>query len=233
VIGAAMPLRSPPVPFATSHTDVEAALLARALPENATVLEAGCGRRSRLGEHRGRIAHLVGVDLDVDAGRENRAVDEFVAADLGLPLPFSDESFDLVYANFVVEHLRHPEVTFREWRRILRPSGGLVLLTSNASNPYLAGARVLPERVRVVAKRVGPGVATRDVFPASYRANKPKTLRAMLASAGFQPVELVYVATLHRYAGERPALARLLRGAERVLPASRRSTIVGWFRRAG
>jgi SAM-dependent methyltransferase len=233
VIGAAMPLRSPPVSFATSHTDVEAALLARALPENATVLEAGCGRRSRLGEHRGRIAHLVGVDLDVDAGRENRAVDEFVAADLGRPLPFSDESFDLVYANFVVEHLRHPEVTFREWRRILRPGGALILLTSNASNPYLAGARVLPERVRVLAKRVGPGVATRDVFPASYRANKPKTLRAMLASAGFQPVELVYVATLHRYAGERPALAGILRGAERVLPASRRSTIVGWFRRAG
>ena len=220
------------MPFMTSHTEVEAELLARALPRNATVLEAGCGRKSRLGEHRDLIARLVGIDLDVEAGRENPAIDEFVAADLALPLPFSDETFDLVYANFVVEHLETPETTFREWRRVLRPTGGLILLTSNAANPYLAAARILPERARVLAKRVGPGVATRDVFPASYRANKPKTLTALLASAGFEPVEVDYVATLHRYAGERRALAGVLRGAEQVLPSARRSTIVGWFRPA-
>jgi SAM-dependent methyltransferase len=220
------------MPFPTSHTEVEAELLARALPANATVLEAGCGRRSRLGEHRDRIARLVGVDLDVEAGRENQAVDEFVAADLGRPLPFPDQSFDLVYANFVIEHLADPAATFREWRRVLRPSGGLILLTSNAANPYLAAGRALPERARLVAKRVGPGVASRDVFPARYRANKPKTLLTLLGAAGFEPVEVAYVATLHRYAGERSALAGLLRAAERVLPAARRSTIVGWFRSA-
>jgi SAM-dependent methyltransferase len=220
------------VPFATSHTEIEAELLARALPENATVLEAGCGRRSRLAEHRGRIARLVGVDLDVEAGRENSAVDEFVAADLGLPLPFPDGTFDLVYANFVVEHLESPITTFREWRRVLRPNGSLVLLTSNAANPYLAAARVLPERGRVLAKGLGPGVAARDVFRARYRANTPKALTALARAAGFEVVELVYVATLHRYAGERPALAKTLRAAEHVLPSSRRSTIVGWFRAA-
>ena len=227
-----MPIRSPPVPFLTSHTDVEANLLERALPDNATVLEAGCGRKSRLAGHRDRIARLVGIDLDVEAGRENPAVDEFVVADLALALPFPDETFDLVYANFVVEHLETPETAFREWRRVLRPTGGLILLTSNASNPYLAAARILPERARVLAKRVGPGVATRDVFPASYRANKPKTLTRLLDSAGFEPVEVDYVATLHRYAGERRAFAGILRGAERILPSTRRSTIVGWFRPA-
>jgi ubiquinone/menaquinone biosynthesis C-methylase UbiE len=218
--------------YLTSHTDVEARYLAGALQDNAVVLEAGCGRRSRLGDHRDRIERLVGVDLDAEAGRENAAIDEFVVADLSQPLPFEDESFDLVYANFVIEHLGRPETTFREWQRVLRPGGALVVLTSNSANPYLAAARMLPDRARVVAKRVGPGVATRDVFPAHYRANKPKTLLELLAGAGFEPVEVAYVATLHRYAGERAALARLLRGAERVLPAARRSTIVGRFRRA-
>jgi SAM-dependent methyltransferase len=221
------------MPFLTSHTDVEARYLSAALPEKAVVLEAGCGRRSRLREHRDKIERLVGVDLDADAGQENTAVDEFVVADLSQPLPFEDESFDLVYANFVVEHLDAPGTTFREWRRVLRPGGGLVVLTSNSANPYLATARMLPDRARVFAKRIGPGVATRDVFPAYYRANNPKTLLELLAAAGFEPVELAYVATLHRYAGERAALGRLLRGAERILPAARRSTIVGRFRRAG
>jgi ubiquinone/menaquinone biosynthesis C-methylase UbiE len=217
--------------FPTSHTTVEAELLARALPENATVLEAGCGRTSRLAQHRDRITRLVGVDLDAAAGGENPALDEFIAADLAQPLPFPDEGFDLVYANFVIEHLERPEATFREWRRVLRPGGGLVFLTSNTANPYLAAARLLPDRARVVAKRVGPGAAGRDVFPARYRANTPKTLTSQLASAGFEPVELAAVATLHRYAGGRAALAALLRGAERVLPTNRRSTMVGWFRR--
>jgi SAM-dependent methyltransferase len=230
VIGVALPVRSSAVPFLTSHTDVEREFLMRALPENATVLEAGCGRRSRLAQHRDRIARIVGVDLDAEAGRENPALDEFVVADLAQPLPFADDTFDLVYANFVVEHLEDPQLTFREWRRVLRPTGSVVLLTSNAANPYLAAARVLPERARLLAKRVGPGAATRDVFPTAYRANRPQTLAGLLASAGLEPVEVAYVATLHRYAGERPGLGAVLRGAERVLPRQRRSTIVGWFR---
>ena len=32
-------------------------------------------------------------------------------------------SFDLVYANFVVEHLASPDRAFAEWRRVLRPGG--------------------------------------------------------------------------------------------------------------
>jgi SAM-dependent methyltransferase len=224
-------IRSSASAFETSHTQVEAELLRRALPENAVVLEAGCGRRSRLAQHRDRIARLVGVDRDAVAGRENAALNEFVRADLCAQLPFPDETFDLVYANFVVEHLEDPQAAFREWHRVLRPGGGVVLLTSNASNPYLAAARLLPKRTRVLVKRVGPGAAPDDVCPAVYRANKPKTLDALLASADFEPVEVAYVATLHRYAGERAALAALLRGAERLLPRMRRSTIVGWFRR--
>jgi SAM-dependent methyltransferase len=221
------------MPFQTSHTEVEAQLLTQALPPNASVLEAGCGRRTRLREHRDRIARLVGVDLDEAAGRENEALDDFVAADLGRPLPFPECSFDLVYTNFVVEHLEDPAATFREWRRILRPQGGLILLTSNASNPYLAAARLLPQSVRVAFKRVGPNVATRDVFPARYRANSPRTLERLLAGVGFEAARVTCVATLHRYAGERSALAAVLRGAERILPPARRSTIVAWYRRAG
>ena len=68
-------------PFATSHTDVERDMLGRALGERARVLEIGCGRTTRLVEHRHRIAWLVGVDMDGAAGRENPHLDRFVEAD--------------------------------------------------------------------------------------------------------------------------------------------------------
>lgn len=218
--------------FETSHTDVEARLLERALQPRASVLDAGCGRTTRLVASRDSIARLVGVDLDTAAGAENTGLDEFVVADCA-DLPFEDATFDLVYSNFVIEHLESPEAAFQEWRRVLRADGSLVFLTSNRANPYLALARMLPQRTRVAAKRLGPGAAEQDVFPAVYRANTPARLSSLLEAAGLAPVEVHYVATLHRYAGERQLPARLLRMLERVLPPKRRSTIVAWYRAAG
>ena len=37
-------------------------MLLQAIPAGATVLEAGCGRTTRLAEHRDRIRRLVGID---------------------------------------------------------------------------------------------------------------------------------------------------------------------------
>ena len=213
--------------FETSHTAVESRLLDIALPAQATVLEAGCGRTTRLIQRRDRIRNLVGVDLDFEAGRQNAALDSFLVADLCEQLPFADASFDVVYANFVVEHLERPDDTFREWHRVLRPGGHLVLLTTNRASPLIRAAECLPQTLRVVIKRRGPGVRTHDVFPAHYRANTPRQLSTALAGVGFAPIVVQPVATLDRYAGHHRLLAAALRGSERLLPADRRSTIVG------
>jgi SAM-dependent methyltransferase len=220
------------VPFEASHTEAEARFLSLALRPGARALDAGCGRKTRLAGYRDRIAELVGVDLDPDAGAENAALDRFVVADLCARLPFEDAYFDLVYANFVVEHLDVPETAFGEWRRVLRQDGALVLLTSNRANPFLSVASVLPRRLRVVLKRAGAGVIERDVIPTCYRANTPRRLTALLGQVGFAPVTVSYVATLHRYAERKPSLARLIRALERLLPPHLRSTIVAWYRPA-
>jgi SAM-dependent methyltransferase len=214
----------------TSHTAVEQRILAEAIPDGAVVLEAGCGRTTRLAEHRSRISRLVGIDLDTAAGRENPTLDEFIEADLTKPLPFDDDTFDLVYSNFVVEHLDDPAATFREFHRVLRPGGWLVILTSNRSNPLMAAARAMPERLRMLVKRRGAGAEERDVFPTRYRANTPDALSAATRTAGFTPSSIQYVATLHRYGARIPGAAAALRAAERALPERRRSTIVAAYR---
>lgn len=216
--------------FEASHIEVEARFLERALAPGARVLDAGCGRRTRLETRRNLIAELVGVDLDAAAGAENRALDRFVVGDLCAPLRFGSGSFDVVYANFVVEHLDRPEVAFREWRRVLRPDGALILLTTNRANPLVTTARLVPRRVRVAIKRAGAGVVERDVMPIRYRANTPWRLKALLSDAGFAPVEVICVATLHLYAERVPFLARVLRVLERGFPPQMRSTIVAWYR---
>ena len=98
--------------FQTSHTEVEAEMLREALTPGSSVLEAGCGRTTRLADFRDRIDRLVGTDLDESGGLANAALDEFVVADLCGTLTFDDGEFDLVYANFVVEHLEEPARAF-------------------------------------------------------------------------------------------------------------------------
>lgn len=214
----------------TDHVEVEGRLLDALLRPGTVALDAGCGRTTRLRFYRDRIVRLVGVDADEQAARENPYLDEVVVADLNEPLPFPDASFDLVYANFVVEHLARPERAFAEWRRVLQPDGGLVLLTSNRASPFMSVADRVPERLRLVMKRRGAGAAERDVYPTEYLANTPSALAQVTAAAGFSPVTISNVATLHRYGARIPGAGTVLKVAERCLPAGRRSTIVAAYR---
>jgi len=214
----------------TDHVAVERRLLDAALRPGTVALDAGCGRTTRLRHYRDRIEWLVGLDADVEAGRANPYVDDFVAGDLDERLPFEDASFGLVYANFVVEHLAEPARAFAEWRRVLRPNGTLVLLTSNRANPLMAVGDRLPQRVRLGIKRRGAGAAERDVYPTRYLVNTPQRLRAVAGAARFETVAFELVGTLHRYGARIPGAGPILSAIERALPAERRSTIVAAFR---
>ena len=194
------------------------------------VLEAGCGRRDSRADTLAmpelEVRTVVGVDLDADAGRSNDGLDDFVVADLCGSLPFPARTFDLIYASFVVEHLEKPEHAFREWRRIVRDDGVVLVVTPNMANPFMRLAATLPQGLRVQLKRLGPGVAARDVFPSPYRANTVRALRGVAAASDLAVHAVNYVATLHRYAGERRLLRAVLLRAEAALPAERRSTLV-------
>jgi SAM-dependent methyltransferase len=176
------------------------------------------------------MSELVGVDIDGAACQNNDGLDSVVVADLCRRLPFPDDRFDLVYSNFVIEHLESPDVAFAEWRRLLKPGGGLILLTSNRASPPLALSALIPDRARIALKRAGAGVAEEDVIPTRYRANTPGRLDALLVRSGFSPVDVQHVSTLHRYFERAPKLATAVRAGETRLPPKLRSTIVAWYR---
>jgi 2-polyprenyl-3-methyl-5-hydroxy-6-metoxy-1,4-benzoquinol methylase len=55
----------------------------------------------------------------------------FVQVDLNDTLPFADESFDMIVAIEIVEHLENPRSTCREFARLLRPQGRVLITTPN------------------------------------------------------------------------------------------------------
>jgi 2-polyprenyl-3-methyl-5-hydroxy-6-metoxy-1,4-benzoquinol methylase len=67
----------------------------------------------------------------------------FVVADLNDPLPFDDGTFDLIVAVEVVEHLENIRAVCREFARLLRPGGKVVLTTPNNESMRAIGSLFL------------------------------------------------------------------------------------------
>lgn len=105
--------------------------------QSLRVLDAGCGTgglMARLAQEPG--AEVYGLDLSRDAlaFTRGRGQPRLVQGDV-TALPFADDSFDLVTALDVVEHVEQDEQALAEIRRVLRPGG--VLLMSVPAYPFL------------------------------------------------------------------------------------------------
>jgi|SRR5919108_2242608 SAM-dependent methyltransferase len=96
------------------------------------VLDLGC-RDGALTRAYAAGNDVVGVDADRDALAEAEKLGiETRWADLDEPLPFDDESFDVVVAGELLEHLRDPGRLVGDARRVLRAGGTFVASVPNA-----------------------------------------------------------------------------------------------------
>lgn len=107
-------------------------------PPPQVVMDLGCGTGDSVELFR---THNPGVDwvgVDIPASPEVRARQRtdarFVTYD-GRTLPFKNGTFDLIYSQQVLEHVRYPAVHLAEIRRVLRPGAALVGSTSQLE-PY-------------------------------------------------------------------------------------------------
>ena len=98
------------------------------------VLDAGAGEGA-LSLSLSQRGYLV-VACDRTPARFRPRDIPFVQADLHGPLPFAAGSFDAVVSTEVLEHLENPHHVAREFARILRPGGTLVVTTPNILHVY-------------------------------------------------------------------------------------------------
>lgn len=112
------------------------------------VLDAGIGTgamSSAFYRHIGRRFQLDGIDISTEMLRQAKLRLESLDIDLSVQcadlnkLPFPDNSFDVVLAAHVIEHLPDPQLALDEMFRVLKPEGILICSVTRSS---LLGAYV-------------------------------------------------------------------------------------------
>lgn len=168
------------------------------LEPSHVVLDVGCGRGSHvygtpfirgLRTLRGKVARVIGVDVDPDA-RDNPLIDEFYLVDGNRSAwPIDDASIHLILCDWVLEHISDPKRFFYESHRVLKPGGYLCIRTSNKWSYVSVLARWIPQRFHNrVLSRLQPTRDEREIFPTVHACNTPGSIRKALLANGLNGV---------------------------------------------
>ena len=196
------------------------------------ILDAGCGRYMKFSKELSDTADVIGIDLESTLEVDNRCAPFGVRGDLS-NLPFPTEYFDMVITRSVVEHLEDPPQVFREFCRVLKPGGKVVIITPNKYDYVSIVAALTPYRVhRALVSKIFQ-VSEDDVFPTLYRANTLSSIERALNSSGFATIQLSTINHYPAYLMFSPLLFRLGVLYERLtsleLFRSLRGSILGSF----
>lgn len=100
------------------------------------LLDVGCGTGELLERAKTRGWGVHGVDADASMAAACDPIAPGRVREAALPdLPFADASFDLVTANFVVNHVGDPRAAVRELGRLVAPGGAAVATIWPADGP--------------------------------------------------------------------------------------------------
>ena len=99
-------------------------------------------------------------------------------------IPWPENTFDVVIANNVLEHLSEPAMVFSEVYRVLKAGGTFLAKTPNVRHYVALLARCTPHRFHVWFNRKRGRRTNHDIFPTVYRANTPQLLRQYSTSVG-------------------------------------------------
>ena len=182
----------------TSTANIHLALLAKAreleLCGDALDFGAGTGELTARLAVSGLTLRLTAIDLLPPPAVKGQAV-TWLQADLNAPVPLPARSFDAIVSAEVIEHLENPRAAFREFHRLLKPGGYLLLTTPNQ------------ESLRSLASLALRGHFV-DFLASSYPAHITALLRRdferIADETGFEPPAFSYTAT-----GALPRLPRI------------------------
>ncbi len=164
--------------FVAMRATVRDAFMALGLPNDANVLDLGCGTGGTMKALTG-LARFAGLDMSPTAARfAARRTGEPVLCGAATDLPVRDASVDAVLALDVFEHIPDDDKAAAEVRRVLKPGGALVATVPCHPALFSEHDRALHHVRRY----------TRDGFLALLRAHDLRPTRVTWTNATLLPL---------------------------------------------
>jgi len=161
------------------------------LDKSEKLLDVGCGNgtHSRISDAK----KIFGIDLDkkkIDeyySGIKNENANYFFGSCENIP--FKSNNFDTILCHSVAEHLKYPELVYKEFYRVLKNNGKLIILTTNTLNPIYLANKILYLSIREKINSLISSQVNRT--PTYYRTNRIKLLDKKLHNVGFKKEKLI------------------------------------------
>jgi SAM-dependent methyltransferase len=165
-----------------------------------------------------------GIEAATARARERRLEVTFREVDAGQRLPFDDHSFDAIFCNDSINHFPARAKVFRDWHRVLRPGGRLLVIDPIVVTGQLTGDEMrdrssigyfvftpLGHNERLLAECGFTVLETRDVTEAvatisrKWRVARAKLRDALVAVEGEDAFEGVqrFLDAVHTLSSER------------------------------
>jgi len=171
------------------------------MKEDVIAMDAGCGEGIYGNEwaHKVNPGLLIGIDVDIESLKKNRLINLAAKASLK-EIPLKKGVFDVIICRSVIEHLQDPEKTFKEFYRVLKKNGRLIISTQNICNPIMFVNYILPDSIRIFLKRVLiKNIADEGTYPVYYRCNSKKKFKKISKESGFLEERFIQHTQGHGY----------------------------------
>jgi demethylmenaquinone methyltransferase/2-methoxy-6-polyprenyl-1,4-benzoquinol methylase len=172
------------------------ALLRAGLRSDMVVLDVAVGTGAVARESRALLKSpgwVVGIDPSMGmlarAGRAGIPVIQGIAEHL----PFRDEAFDFLSMGYALRHIADLEAVFREYHRVLRPKGRLLILDFRRPTTRAAGhlarlyfGTIVPWIARLVSGTGEARALMRHCWASVASSAPPDTIHAAIERCGFR-----------------------------------------------
>jgi 2-polyprenyl-6-hydroxyphenyl methylase/3-demethylubiquinone-9 3-methyltransferase len=171
-----------------------------ALPDGATFVDVGAGRRCDYAAARDRDIRLVAVDISAAELAHNTDADERVVADVSKGLPFADGEVDLLVSFTLLEHVDGVGSAIQHIARVMKPNGRTIHMVPGRYALFAVAARLLPfaPLLRLVHFAMPESIGTVE-FEVHYDHTEPVAIERLFTEAGFHNVTIEWTAAQAGY----------------------------------
>ncbi len=139
---------------------------------------------------------IVGLDPSIGMLRENQKLrDVRLIQARGEVLPFADNSFDFISMGYALRHVEDLGMLFREFRRVLKPGGRVLIMEITRPQSRVAFAiaslylgRILPAATRLFTRNADAGQLMKFYWATIAECVPPQSILNALSASGLSEV---------------------------------------------